>query len=113
MLGCSWWEVTPRSCRRLDHGAWSEEEHAPLPYVVVNVPDLGWSPGGSSRNPPSAENVTTNCDGLGRCDSVATASRVVVTMYRFYGVFDRGVLRIVGETSQQRQGACRAEETGW
>ncbi|MQM19319.1 hypothetical protein Taro_052321 [Colocasia esculenta] len=40
---------------------------------------------------------------------VCVASRVVVTTCRFYRVSDRGDLR---ETSQQRQGACRAEETG-
>ncbi|MQL96543.1 hypothetical protein Taro_029221 [Colocasia esculenta] len=25
-LRCSWWEATPRLCRRRDRGAWSEEE---------------------------------------------------------------------------------------
>ncbi|MQL78706.1 hypothetical protein Taro_011149 [Colocasia esculenta] len=37
---------------------------------------------------------------------ICVASRVVVTTCRFYGVSDRG------EVSQQRQGACQAEETG-
>ncbi|MQL99818.1 hypothetical protein Taro_032548 [Colocasia esculenta] len=43
---------------------------------------------------------------------VCVASHVVVTTCKFYGVSDHGVLHTIGETSQQRQDARRAKETG-
>ncbi|MQL70925.1 hypothetical protein Taro_003243 [Colocasia esculenta] len=42
-LRCSRWEVTPRSCRRRDRGAWSEEEVA-IPTLAET--SAGHAPGG-------------------------------------------------------------------
>ncbi|MQM01484.1 hypothetical protein Taro_034240 [Colocasia esculenta] len=67
---------------------------------------------------------STRCRLASKVLPVCVASHVVVTTCRFYGVSNRGVLRIVvvssfasalpfvGETSQQWQGVRLAEEMG-
>ncbi|MQM14502.1 hypothetical protein Taro_047433 [Colocasia esculenta] len=100
---------------------WPFRREGPNGSAVLSESSRSWSgtPRSSwvffpAQSSSSFSQYLTLCGpGTGGVLSVCVAIHVAVTTCRFYGVSDRGVLRTVaGKTSQQRQGAHRAEETG-